>query len=84
MGQPHEVLHSKAKNIWLVFVPPATQHAFRRSRRWIGFDLDQSALNHYGLVIMRERATAVDATLTIETEPGMGSCVVVSLKCDED
>ena len=62
----------------------ATQHAFRRSRRWIGFDLDQSALNHYGLVIMRERATAVDATLTIETEPGMASCVVVSLKCDED
>jgi len=53
-----------------------------------GFDpaaLHEPALNHgWGLMIMRERAAAIGAQLTIESAPGHGTKVVVTLNGDPD
>jgi signal transduction histidine kinase len=35
----------------------------------------------WGLMIMKERAAAVGAELTIDSAPGRGTCVVVSCRC---
>ena len=43
----------------------------------IGFDPQKTPANHLGLAIMRERARAVGAELSIESQPGYGACVRV-------
>jgi PAS domain S-box-containing protein len=42
-----------------------------------GFDPEQTPPGHYGLSMMRERATAVGATLTITSQPGHGTEIVI-------
>jgi len=42
-----------------------------------GFDPEQTPPGHYGLSMMRERATAVGATLSIISQPGHGTEIVI-------
>jgi signal transduction histidine kinase len=42
-----------------------------------GFDPQKTPTNHLGLAIMRERARAVEAELSIESQPGYGTCIRV-------
>ncbi len=42
-----------------------------------GFDPEQTPPGHYGLSMMRERATAVGATLSITSQPGHGTDIVI-------
>ncbi len=42
-----------------------------------GFDPEQTPPGHYGLSMMRERATAIGATLTITSQPGQGTEIVI-------
>jgi signal transduction histidine kinase len=42
-----------------------------------GFDPERVVGDHFGLGIMRERAQAIGATLTIESTPGMGTQISV-------
>ncbi len=42
-----------------------------------GFDPEQAPPGHYGLSMMRERATTVGATLTITSQPGHGTEIVI-------
>jgi len=42
-----------------------------------GFDPERVAPNHFGLGIMRERAEAIGATLTVESQPGCGTQITV-------
>ncbi len=42
-----------------------------------GFNLDETAPDHYGLKMMRERAEAVDARLLITSQPGQGTEIVL-------
>jgi two-component system nitrate/nitrite sensor histidine kinase NarX len=42
-----------------------------------GFDPEQTSPGHYGLSMMRERATAVGATLSITSQPGHGTEIVI-------
>ena len=42
-----------------------------------GFEPDQVAPNNLGLSIMRERAEAIGATLTVDSETGEGTEVIV-------
>ena len=45
-----------------------------------GFDTDQVAShNGFGLISMRERAARVDGSLAIESTPGAGTAVSVTL-----
>jgi nitrate/nitrite-specific signal transduction histidine kinase len=48
-----------------------------------GFDPSGTPPDRLGLGIMRERAQAVGATLGIESEPGLGTQIVVMWKEDE-
>jgi two-component system nitrate/nitrite sensor histidine kinase NarX len=43
-----------------------------------GFDVNRASPDHLGIGIMRERAEAIGATLTIESQPGHGTQVVVT------
>ena len=43
-----------------------------------GFDPSSTAAEHHGLRIMRERAEAIDATLSIDSQPDKGTGVVVT------
>jgi two-component system nitrate/nitrite sensor histidine kinase NarX len=42
-----------------------------------GFDVGEAPPAHLGLGIMRERAQAIDAQITVESERGVGTCVTV-------
>jgi signal transduction histidine kinase len=42
-----------------------------------GFDPEQTPPGHYGLSMMRERATAIGATLTITSRPGQGTEIII-------
>lgn len=42
-----------------------------------GFDPDQTPPGHYGLNMMRERATGVGATLSISSQPGHGTEIFI-------
>jgi signal transduction histidine kinase len=42
-----------------------------------GFDVNSVSPDHLGIGIMRERAEAIDASLTIESQPGHGTQVIV-------
>ena len=42
-----------------------------------GFDPEQTPPGHYGLSMMRERATAMGATLSITSQPGHGTEIVI-------
>jgi PAS domain S-box-containing protein len=42
-----------------------------------GFNPEQTPPGHYGLSMMRERATAMGATLTITSQPGQGTEIVI-------
>ena len=42
-----------------------------------GFDPEQAHPGHYGLSMMRERAAAVGATLSITSQPGRGTQIVI-------
>jgi len=46
-----------------------------------GFDPDHlPAGNHFGLLGMRERVAAIGGQLTIESQPGQGTTITVTLK----
>jgi two-component system nitrate/nitrite sensor histidine kinase NarX len=42
-----------------------------------GFDPEQRSPGHYGLSMMHERATAMGATLSITSQPGHGTEIVI-------
>jgi signal transduction histidine kinase len=46
-----------------------------------GFDTSASFPGHLGLRSMRERATKMGGTFTIESLPGQGTCIVVRVPC---
>ena len=45
-----------------------------------GFDVTKTPKNHYGLINMKERARKANGEVTIESQPGKGTTVVLSFK----
>jgi PAS domain S-box-containing protein len=62
-------------NIWLQYEPGAVELRIRDDGR--GFDPEQTPPGHYGLSMMNERATAVGAMLSIHSQPGYGTEIVI-------
>ncbi len=62
-------------DIWLQYETGGVELRIRDNGR--GFDIEQAYPGHYGLSMMRERATAVGATLSITSQPGQGAEIVV-------
>ncbi|MEO6060517.1 MAG: histidine kinase [Thermoflexales bacterium] len=67
--------HSKAKRveIKLQYGPADGAVELRIHDDGRGFDAAKTRSGHYGLTIMRERAEAVGAVLSIESQPGQGA-----------
>ena len=69
--------HAGAKQVW-VSLHCTPQRAILAVRDdGVGFEPDQVASNNLGLRIMRERAEAIGATLTVDSETGEGTEVIV-------
>jgi signal transduction histidine kinase len=49
-----------------------------------GFDPDETSPDHFGLDIMRERAEAIGATLTIASRPGQGVQVTATWRSEKE
>jgi PAS domain S-box-containing protein len=62
-------------DILLQYEPGAVELRIRDDGR--GFDPQRTPPGHYGLSMMRERATAVGATLSITSQPGHGAEIVI-------
>jgi signal transduction histidine kinase len=46
-----------------------------------GFVVQDSGAQHFGLAIMQERAAAIHATLTMESQPGQGTTITLNWQC---
>lgn len=78
------VKHAQAKHIEIRLAASADRVALTIADDGIGFDVAHTSMAHasWGLAIMRERAEAVRAELTVESTPGKGTrvCVEISRK----
>ena len=75
------VAHAQAKSIQVLLAESRDGVRLTITDDGIGFDAARAAKEHvsWGLVIMRERAEAVGATLTVETAPGKGTKICVAI-----
>jgi signal transduction histidine kinase len=71
------IKHSRASQAKLSLHCAPGQIRLRISDDGLGFVLDSAQAHHMGLQIMRERAQAIGASLTIESQPGHGTRIEV-------
>lgn len=69
--------HSGANQVWLNLHCTADRAILAVRDNGVGFDPARVPSNHLGLNIMRERAQAIGATLSVNSEPGEGAEVIV-------
>ncbi len=62
-------------DIYLNYEPDAVELRIRDDGR--GFDPDKTPPGHYGLSMMRERAAAIGAKLSITSQPGHGTEIII-------
>ncbi|MBS1509593.1 MAG: tetratricopeptide repeat protein [Bacteroidetes bacterium] len=68
--------YSACKNVLITLVEKAGQLQLEIKDDGIGFN-EKVVKNGNGLINMRERAAAMDASITIASEPGNGTCISV-------
>jgi signal transduction histidine kinase len=76
------VKHARAKRVDIDLVDEDGIFTMTVADDGVGFDPREVASRpeaHWGLAIMRERARAIDASFALETAPGKGTKVVLSL-----
>ncbi len=69
--------HARASQIAVTLAACSKQVELRIRDNGRGFDQTVIRPGHLGLEIMQERAAAIGATLTIQSQPGQGTTVVV-------
>jgi two-component system, NarL family, sensor histidine kinase DegS len=62
-------------DILLQYVPSGIELRIRDDGR--GFDPQKALPGHYGLSMMHERAAAIGATLSISSQPGIGTKIFI-------
>jgi signal transduction histidine kinase len=65
--------HAKAKQVEIILNYTPTELELKIKDDGIGFDTAQILSGHYGLSMMRERAEAVNAQLSIISQMGQGT-----------
>jgi signal transduction histidine kinase len=74
------ITHSKATNVWAQLFDEGGATRLTIKDDGVGFDpLDERA-GHYGIAIMRERASAIGADLYVDSLPGRGTTIELSVK----
>ncbi|MFC2015501.1 two-component regulator propeller domain-containing protein [Chloroflexota bacterium] len=76
-GLNNAVKHANARQIRLGLYCQPGRVTLGISDNGRGFDSEQVRPGHFGLSIMRERAQAIGAEFTLETEPGEGTEITV-------
>jgi signal transduction histidine kinase len=76
--------HSEASEITLSLKANPEQIVVEVADNGGGFDVQKTLARHdsftgYGLASMQERAEIVDGTLTIDSAPGKGTCIKMTL-----
>ena len=72
--------HSGCRTVWLACAYDSRELCIGVRDDGRGFDPSQaSPMGHWGLVGMRERASAIGARLTITSAPGAGTEVILVL-----
>lgn len=74
------VSHSRATNVWIQLFDQDGVISLRIKDDGIGFDPLEEPSGHYGMAIMRERASAVGAHLFVDSSPGRGCMIELSLR----
>ncbi len=69
--------HSKAKNVEIILKQEGDTINLSIVDDGLGFDPDQSIPGHFGVNMMRERAEAVGAKLSIISKPGSGTKLMI-------
>jgi signal transduction histidine kinase len=78
------VAHSKAANLWVHLFEEGGSARLTVEDDGVGFDPLEERVGHYGLAIMRERASAVGGDLYVDSLPGRGSRIDLALKPRRD
>jgi two-component system sensor histidine kinase UhpB len=75
------VAHAQAKRIEVLLAASPDRVTLTIADDGVGFDVTHASLAHasWGLAIMRERAEAVGAELTVESAPGKGTRICVEI-----
>lgn len=72
--------HAQAETVWLEMTQSANALTIKVRDDGVGFDLETAVrAGHYGLLGMRERTRLVNGTVEIESEPGKGTSLHISL-----
>jgi signal transduction histidine kinase len=77
-GVMNSLKHAKASNMWLTVKPDGDEVEFTLRDDGVGFDADApEPEGHYGMTMMRERATVGGGTFKVESAPGEGATITV-------
>jgi signal transduction histidine kinase len=71
--------HSKAKNVWLTLRDSTQGVELAVQDDGIGFDPETVPSGHFGIEIMRERATAIGAGFWVDASLGAGTRILVAV-----
>ena len=71
--------HSRANNIWVELRQHPDALTLQVQDDGVGFDTDLQKEGHYGIEIMKERATAADGHLFMDSTPNEGCNIMVVL-----
>ncbi len=69
--------HAGASQVAIELKYEASKVNLRIHDNGCGFNLDQIPSSHHGLSIMRERAKAIGATLSVASQPGQGTEIAI-------
>jgi signal transduction histidine kinase len=70
--------HAQPSNIWVEVIPEGDEVQMTVRDDGVGFDAEEPGPEgHYGLTMMRERATVASGTFAIESVPGQGTMITV-------
>jgi signal transduction histidine kinase len=77
-GVMNSLKHAQASNMWLTVKPDGDEVEFVLRDDGVGFDADApEPEGHYGMTMMRERATVGGGTFKLESGPGEGATITV-------
>lgn len=75
------IRHSGARNIRVTLRDDLSSVTLGIDDDGIGFDASHAGVAGVGLRTIRERAAELGARLTIDSRPGVGTCITVALQC---
>ena len=77
-GVMNALKHAKASNIWVAVEQQGDEVEMMLRDDGVGFDVEAPGPEgHYGMTMMRERATVGGGTFTIQSVPGEGTTITV-------